>query len=122
MITGPPLRFILSETSAMRSRYLLPAVLLAVGCTFGWLTASGRLTETFAQDRKAADPPAPASSTQLPKPDPAFKGKIKRTFFRHGLEPFEVGRDSITPVDPAYKDKGKFEFTSQIDKVTFELK
>jgi arylsulfatase A-like enzyme len=52
----------------------------------------------------------------------AGAGAIKRTFFRHGLEPFEVGRDSITPVDPAYKDKGKFEFTGQIDKVTFELK
>ena len=51
----------------------------------------------------------------------AGEGKIKRTFFRHGLEPFEVGRDSITSVDPAYKDKGKFEFTGQIEKVTFEL-
>lgn len=51
----------------------------------------------------------------------AGEGKIKRTFFRHGLEPFEVGRDSITSVDPAYKDKGKFAFTGQIDKVKFEL-
>jgi len=41
--------------------------------------------------------------------------------FRHGLEPFEVGRDSITPVDPAYKDKGNFPFTGTIEKVTFEL-
>ena len=40
--------------------------------------------------------------------DPAGEGKLKRTSFRHGLEPFEVGRDSITPIDPAYKDKGKF--------------
>jgi arylsulfatase A-like enzyme len=52
----------------------------------------------------------------------AGEGTIKRTFFRHGLEPFEVGRDSITSVDPAYKDKGKFEFTGQIDKLTFEVK
>jgi arylsulfatase len=52
---------------------------------------------------------------------PAGEGKLTRTFFRHGLEPFEVGRDSITPVDPAYKDKGTFEFTGTIDKVTFEL-
>jgi arylsulfatase A-like enzyme len=52
---------------------------------------------------------------------PAGEGKLTRTFFRHGLEPFEVGRDSITPVDPAYKDKGKFEFTGRIEKVTFEL-
>jgi arylsulfatase len=52
---------------------------------------------------------------------PAGEGILTRTFPRHGLEPFEVGRDSITPVDPAYKDKGKFEFTGKIDKVTFEL-
>jgi hypothetical protein len=32
-----------------------------------------------------------------------------------------VGRDSITAIDPVYKDRGKFEFTGKIDKVTFEL-
>jgi arylsulfatase A-like enzyme len=53
---------------------------------------------------------------------PAGEGKLKRTLFRHGLEPFEVGRDSITSVDPAYKDKGNFEFTGTIEKVAFELK
>ena len=52
---------------------------------------------------------------------PAGEGKLTRTFFRHGLEPFEVGRDSITAVDPAYKDQGEFSFTGKIDKVTFEL-
>jgi hypothetical protein len=31
---------------------------------------------------------------------PAGEGKLKRTLFRHGLEPFEVGRDSITPISP----------------------
>lgn len=50
------------------------------------------------------------------------KEQLDRTIFRHGLEPFEVGRDSITPVDPAYKDKGEFEFTGTIDKVEFDLK
>jgi len=60
--------------------------------------------------------------TLLVNGKPAGEGKIKRTFFRHGLEPFEVGRDSITPVDPAYKDKGTFEFTGTIDKVSFALK
>ena len=54
--------------------------------------------------------------------EPAGEGKLTRSAFRHGLEPFEVGRDSITPIDPAYKDKGKFEFTGKIDKITFELK
>jgi arylsulfatase len=52
---------------------------------------------------------------------PAGEGKLQRSSFRHGLEPFEVGRDSITPVDPAYKDKGSFPFTGTIEKVTFEL-
>ena len=41
---------------------------------------------------------------------------------RHGLGPFEVGRDSIPPIDPAYQDKGTFAFTGKIEKVTFELK
>jgi len=50
------------------------------------------------------------------------QGKLERTLFRHGLEPFEIGRDSITPVDPAYKEKGQFEFTGAIKKVTFDLK
>ncbi|MCA9238700.1 MAG: arylsulfatase [Planctomycetales bacterium] len=53
---------------------------------------------------------------------PAGEGKLKRTLFRYGLEPFEVGRDSITPVAPAYAGEGDFEFTGQIKRVTFELK
>ena len=52
---------------------------------------------------------------------PAGDGTLKRSSFRHGLEPFEVGRDSITPIDPAYKTKGKFDFTGKIEKVVFEL-
>ena len=50
---------------------------------------------------------------------PAGEGKIKRTFFRHGLEPFEVGRDSITPISLDYKTP--FDFTGAIEKITFEL-
>ncbi|QDT73656.1 arylsulfatase [Lacipirellula limnantheis] len=50
---------------------------------------------------------------------PAGGGKLRRSVFRHGLEPFEVGRDSITPVSPGYKTP--FAFTGMIDKVTFEL-
>jgi hypothetical protein len=46
---------------------------------------------------------------------------LTRSLPRHGLEPFEVGRDSITPVDPAYAGEGTFEFTGTIEKVTFEL-
>jgi hypothetical protein len=52
---------------------------------------------------------------------PAGEGRLKRSAFRNGLEPLELGRDSITPVDPAYKDQGKFEFTGEIEKVTFLL-
>ncbi len=52
---------------------------------------------------------------------PAGEGTLKRSAFRHGLEPFEVGRDSITPIDPAYKDKGTFPFSGTIDKVTYQL-
>ena len=50
---------------------------------------------------------------------PAGEGKIGRTFFRHGLEPFEVGRDSITPVSPDYKTP--YDFTGTIEKITFAI-
>lgn len=52
---------------------------------------------------------------------PAGEGKLTRTSFRHGLEPFEVGRDSITAIDPAYKDKAQFPFTGEIEQVTFDI-
>ena len=39
--------------------------------------------------------------------------------FRHGLEPFEVGHDSITPVSPDYPSPNPF--TGKIEKLTFEL-
>jgi hypothetical protein len=50
---------------------------------------------------------------------PAGEGKLKRSTFRHGLEPFEVGRDSITPVSPDYKTP--FAFTGTIEKIVFAL-
>jgi arylsulfatase len=53
---------------------------------------------------------------------PAGEGKLTRSLNRHGLEPFEVGRDSITAIAPDYKGKGKFEFTGQIEQVAFALK
>jgi hypothetical protein len=40
---------------------------------------------------------------------------------RHGVEPFEVGRDSISPVNADYKTKGSFPFTGSIEKITFEV-
>ncbi len=51
----------------------------------------------------------------------AGEGALKRSLVRHGLEPFEVGRDSITPVDPTYKSQGSFPFTGAIAKIRFEL-
>jgi arylsulfatase len=52
---------------------------------------------------------------------PAGEGKLARSAFRHGLEPFEVGRDSITPVSPDYRGRGTFEFGGRIERVDFEL-
>ena len=48
------------------------------------------------------------------------EGETKKAMFRHGVEPFEVGRDSISPVNALYKAKMPFEFTGKIDKITFE--
>lgn len=54
---------------------------------------------------------------------PAGEGKIQRVGFRSGgLEPFEVGRDSITAISPAYKERGDFAFTGEIEKISFDLK
>jgi len=49
------------------------------------------------------------------------EGETKKAMFRHGVEPFEIGRDSISPVNAAYKAKGDFEFNGKIDKVQFEV-
>jgi arylsulfatase A-like enzyme len=50
------------------------------------------------------------------------EGKIKRSSFRHGLEPFEIGRDSITAVAPEYSKLGQFPFTGRIERVDFKVK
>jgi arylsulfatase len=52
----------------------------------------------------------------------AAEGETTKAMFRHGIEPFEVGRDSISPVNPAYKSHGAYPFSGQIDKIVFELK
>ena len=79
----------------MRSRYLLTAAVLAVGGLFGWLAASGRLGETFAQDKKAEPkasdtpaafvdgsvlpfPPTPSASTAgLTMQDSIYKKRVE---------------------------------------------
>jgi arylsulfatase len=50
----------------------------------------------------------------------AGEGEISKAGNRHSVEPFEVGRDSISPVSPDYKSKGSFPFTGAIEKITFE--
>ena len=62
----------------MRSRFMLPAVLVALSSLLGWISASGRVAETFGQGPKG--PPVVAVSKQLPHPDPPFKGKIGETY------------------------------------------
>ena len=37
------------------------------------------------------------------------------------VQPFEVGRDSITAISPVYKDRGNFEFTGAIEKIVDEV-
>src|SRR5262249_48285396 len=50
----------------------------------------------------------------------AGEGTVGMSTFRHGIEPFEVGGDSISPVSPDYKSKGEFPSTGTIEKITFE--
>ena len=48
------------------------------------------------------------------------EGSVGSAMLRHGIEPFEVGRDSISPVSPDYKSKGAFPFTGTIEKIRFD--
>jgi arylsulfatase len=50
----------------------------------------------------------------------AGEGEFAHATARFAPEPFEVGRDSISPVSPDYKSKGSFPFTGTIEKITFE--
>ena len=51
----------------------------------------------------------------------AAEGETNNAMFRHGVEPFEVGSDSISPVNAAYKGKGDFALTGRIDKIQFDV-
>lgn len=51
----------------------------------------------------------------------AAEGETKHAMFRHGVEPFEIGRDSISPANAAYKDKGDFAFKGTVEKIQFEV-
>jgi arylsulfatase len=49
------------------------------------------------------------------------EGRVKRVSFRHGIEPFEVGRDSITPVSLEYAGRGAFPFNGRVERIRFDL-
>jgi hypothetical protein len=55
------------------------------------------------------------------RPRRPAESETKNAMFRHGVEPFEVGRDSISPVNADYKTKGSFPFNGRIEKITFEV-
>lgn len=59
----------------MRYRFILPLAIAAIGVTLGWLAASGRFAEAFAQDTKPQALPI-TSATVLPVPPPQFQGTI----------------------------------------------
>jgi arylsulfatase len=50
----------------------------------------------------------------------AGEGTVGTAMIRQGIEPFEIGRDSISPVSPDYKSKGAFPFTGTIEKIQFD--
>jgi arylsulfatase len=49
----------------------------------------------------------------------AGEGEFARAATRFAPDPFEVGRDSISPVSPDYKSKGSFPFTGRVEKIQF---
>jgi arylsulfatase len=55
----------------------LMAAVIAAGALLGWLATSGKLTMALAQDK--SESPG-TGGAQLPKPDPAFEGKIGETY------------------------------------------
>lgn len=59
-------------------RSTLVIAFAAFGGLLGWLVASSRLGELSAQDPKSR--PSASNGTHLPKPEPAFNGKIGETF------------------------------------------
>ena len=64
----------------MRSRFMLPAAFIAVGCAFGWLAASDHQAELFAQQPKADRPVTEGTPQVLPRLDFEFKGKVGKTY------------------------------------------
>lgn len=49
-------------------------------------------------------------------------GPVENVSFGLSLEGMDIGRDSLTPVTPSYKERGEFAFTGTIREVVYELK
>lgn len=52
---------------------------------------------------------------------PVGSGPIENVTFGISLEGTDIGRDSLTPVTPSYRDKGEFPFSGVIREVCFDL-
>ena len=61
----------------MYSQFSIRAATIAAGCCLGWLAGSGRHGRVSAQDKQTC---RPATTPNLPRPDPAFEGKIGETY------------------------------------------
>jgi arylsulfatase len=74
------------------------------GTPKGTTISSGAVVKLYVNDKLAAE------------------GETKQAMFRHGVEPFEIGRDSISPVNAAYAAKMPYAFSGTIEKITFEAR
>ncbi len=61
-------------------RVLAAAMILAASSLFVWLTAAERLQEATAKSHASAADSKPSDGTQLPRPDPAFQGKVAASY------------------------------------------
>lgn len=54
--------------------------------------------------------------------EPAGEARIdKQVPGRFGVEGYDVGIDTLSPVDDRYRDRNGFPFTGRIERVTFEF-
>ncbi|MFT3882913.1 MAG: hypothetical protein QM703_25065 [Gemmatales bacterium] len=61
-----------------RTRWLTVAV-IGLGMAFGWLAASGQLSQAFAQDKSSKQAASGSSPEVLPRPDFRYQGNVGRT-------------------------------------------
>ena len=60
----------------MKSRITFPVAAIVIGVLLGSLAGTDRTSPSFAEDKVTIK----SDGSQLPKPDPAFKGKIGETY------------------------------------------